>query len=61
MGEVVPMQMGPQMETLLINPEEFNILIAGLKQLPYIISQPLIDRLRAHVKAQMGESNALER
>ena len=61
MGEVLILQMGPQMDSLQISPEEFNVLIAGLKQLPYIISQPLIDRLRNHVKSQLGETYAVER
>jgi hypothetical protein len=44
-----------------VTAEEFNILITGLKQLPYVVSQPLIDKFREHVKAQVGEANALER
>jgi hypothetical protein len=44
-----------------VTAEEFNILITGLKQLPYVVSQPLIDKFREHVKAQIGETNALER
>jgi hypothetical protein len=44
-----------------VTAEEFNILITGLKQLPYVVSQPLIDRFREHVKTQMENSNALER
>lgn len=44
-----------------VTAEEFNILIAGLKQLPYVVSQPLIDRFREHIKAQMESSDALVR
>ncbi len=44
-----------------VTAEEFNILITGLKQLPYVVSQPLIDRFREHVKAQMENSDALVR
>jgi hypothetical protein len=59
MGEIL--QMGPQLRELDINPEEFNLIIAGLKQLPYIVSQPLIDKLRDHIRAQTGEPNAVVR
>jgi hypothetical protein len=61
MGEIL--RMGPLSSELHISPEEFNILIAGLKQLPYIVSQPLIDRLRDHVRAQQvgDDNNAVER
>jgi hypothetical protein len=42
--------------TLKVSAEVFNIIIAGLKQLPYVVSQPVIDQLRADVKAQLGET-----
>jgi hypothetical protein len=53
MAEV--MSIPVQKVILEVTAERFNIIIAGLKQLPYIISQPVIDELRAEVKAQVGE------
>ncbi len=53
MGEVVAIPL--QLATLQVSAEEFNLIIAGLKQLPYVVSQPVIDRLREAVKAQVGE------
>lgn len=44
-----------QMATLTVSADVFNIIIAGLKQLPYVVSQPVIDKLRADVKIQLGE------
>lgn len=54
MGDVLSIPL--QQATLRVSAEEFNIIIAGLKQLPYVVSQPVIDRLRADVKAQLGET-----
>lgn len=54
MGDVLPMQ--PQLATLPpLNALEFNTIIAGLQKLPYENSADLIHKLRAHVKAQLGE------
>lgn len=44
-----------QLAKLEVSADEFNLIIAGLKQLPYILSQPVIDRLREAVKSQVGE------
>lgn len=48
-----------QQANLKVSAEVFNIMIAGLKQLPYIVAQPVIDDFRAQVKAQMGEHDAV--
>lgn len=57
MAEMLQIQL--QQATLKVSAEVFNILIAGLKQLPYIVAQPVIDDLRTQVKAQMGEHDAV--
>lgn len=54
MPETLSIQL--QQATLKVSAEEFNVIIAGLKQLPYVVSQPVIDRLRREVKEQMGET-----
>jgi hypothetical protein len=59
MGEVLSIPL--QQATLKVSAEAFNVIIAGLKQLPYIVSQPVIDQLRQQVKTQLGETDALER
>lgn len=59
MGEVLSIPL--QQASLKVSAEVFNLLIAGLKQLPYIVAQPVIDDLRAQVKAQMGDSDAVVR
>jgi hypothetical protein len=53
MAEV--MSIPVQLVTITLTAERFNVIIAGLKQLPYVISQPVIDELRAEVKSQVGE------
>lgn len=55
MGEAalsIPMQLATLPE---VNVLEFNLLIAGLRKLPHEVSDDLIRKLRAHVKAQLGE------
>jgi len=53
MSEV--MSIPVQTISVTLTAEKFNLIIAGLKQLPYIVSQPVIDELRAEVKSQVGE------
>lgn len=53
------LQIPLQQATLKVSAEVFNVVIAGLKQLPYMVAQPIIDDFRAQVKAQMGEYDAV--
>jgi hypothetical protein len=53
MGDVLPLE--PRSASLPpVTPEEFNLIIAGLRQLPHIVSDDLIRKLREHVRAQVG-------
>lgn len=52
MAEVV--KTGLEQVTLpQVNATEFGILILGLRKLPHEVSDELIQKIRAHVKAQV--------
>lgn len=54
MEEVV--QLEKQLASLPpVTAEEFNLLIAGLRQLPHIVSDDLIRKLREFVRPQVGD------
>jgi hypothetical protein len=61
MGDILQLE-SPKLASLpMVDPMEFNTIILALQKLPYEVSANLIHKLRAHVRAQLGELNAVER